>query len=140
MLGSDAHLPRQIRSPARRIETAVSFIDTSRPIILPWLFSIRCLGPASSREPAISSYRGTATGGGDSLPRLPPVDGRHVSAMELGAGKAPNLEELSMHTVTTIGLDIAKSLFQVHGVDADGQVVRRSFSSIDALASSPTII
>ena len=28
-------------------------------------------------------------------------------------------------TVTTIGLDIAKSVFQVHGVDADGQVVIR---------------
>jgi transposase len=30
-----------------------------------------------------------------------------------------------MHTVTTIGLDIAKSVFQVHGVDAGGQVVIR---------------
>jgi transposase len=30
-----------------------------------------------------------------------------------------------MHTVTTIGLDIAKSVFQVHGVDAAGQVVIR---------------
>ena len=30
-----------------------------------------------------------------------------------------------MHTVTTIGLDIAKSVFQVHGVDATGQVVIR---------------
>ena len=28
-----------------------------------------------------------------------------------------------MHTVTTIGLDIAKSVFQVHGIDAAGQVV-----------------
>jgi transposase len=28
-----------------------------------------------------------------------------------------------MQTVTTIGLDIAKSVFQVHGVDAGGQVV-----------------
>ena len=28
-----------------------------------------------------------------------------------------------MQTVTTIGLDIAKSIFQVHGVDAGGQVV-----------------
>ena len=27
--------------------------------------------------------------------------------------------------VTTIGLDIAKSVFQVHGVDAAGQVVLR---------------
>ena len=30
-----------------------------------------------------------------------------------------------MQTVTTIGLDIAKSIFQVHGVDAAGQVVVR---------------
>ena len=30
-----------------------------------------------------------------------------------------------MQTVTTIGLDIAKSVFQVHGVDAEGKVVLR---------------
>src|SRR6476619_1461160 len=30
-----------------------------------------------------------------------------------------------MQTITTIGLDIAKSVFQVHGVDADGQVMVR---------------
>jgi len=30
-----------------------------------------------------------------------------------------------MQVITTIGLDIAKSVFQVHGVDADGQVVIR---------------
>ena len=30
-----------------------------------------------------------------------------------------------MRTITTIGLDIAKSVFQVHGVDAVGQVVMR---------------
>ena len=30
-----------------------------------------------------------------------------------------------MHTITTIGLDIAKSVFQVHGVDGSGQVVIR---------------
>jgi transposase len=34
-------------------------------------------------------------------------------------------EELLMQAVTTIGLDIAKSVFQVHGVDAAGQVVVR---------------
>ena len=57
------------------------------------------------------------------------VDGsstRHVSAMEVGAVKAPtNSEELPMQTITTIGLDIAKSVFQVHGVDAVGNVVIR---------------
>ena len=30
-----------------------------------------------------------------------------------------------MQTITTIGLDIAKSVFQVHAVDAAGQVVIR---------------
>jgi hypothetical protein len=30
-----------------------------------------------------------------------------------------------MQTVTTVGFDIAKSVFQVHGVDAFGQVVIR---------------
>jgi len=30
-----------------------------------------------------------------------------------------------MQAVTTIGLDIAKSVFQVHGVDVTGQVVIR---------------
>jgi transposase len=34
-------------------------------------------------------------------------------------------EELPMLIITTIGLDIAKSVFQVHGVDATGQVVIR---------------
>jgi transposase len=30
-----------------------------------------------------------------------------------------------MQTITTIGLDIAKSIFQVHGVDAAGNVIVR---------------
>ncbi len=30
-----------------------------------------------------------------------------------------------MQTITTISLDIAKSVFQVHGVDAEGNVVLR---------------
>ena len=30
-----------------------------------------------------------------------------------------------MQTITTIGLDIAKSVFQVHGVDAEGEVILR---------------
>ena len=30
-----------------------------------------------------------------------------------------------MQAITTIGLDIAKSVFQVHGVDAEGNVVIR---------------
>jgi transposase len=30
-----------------------------------------------------------------------------------------------MKTVTTIGLDIAKSVFQVHGIDTEGKVAIR---------------
>ena len=30
-----------------------------------------------------------------------------------------------MQVITTVGLDIAKSVFQVHGVDGAGQVVIR---------------
>jgi transposase len=30
-----------------------------------------------------------------------------------------------MGEIKTIGLDIAKNIFQLHGVDADGQVVLR---------------
>jgi hypothetical protein len=43
-----------------------------------------------------------------------------------------------MQTLATIGLDVAKSVFQVHGVDAAGQVVmRRQFApaSTDAMAT-----
>ena len=39
----------------------------------------------------------------------------------MAAVEAPTI----MQAVKTIGLDIAKSVFQVHGVDADGQVVIR---------------
>ena len=30
-----------------------------------------------------------------------------------------------METITTIGLDIAKSVFQVHGINAEGEVAMR---------------
>jgi transposase len=30
-----------------------------------------------------------------------------------------------MQTITTVGLDIAKSVFQVHGIDAAGKVIIR---------------
>jgi hypothetical protein len=51
--GSDAHLPRQIRLPSRRIETTVSFIDTSRPIYS----SIGCSpSDAWARRQVVSPY------------------------------------------------------------------------------------
>jgi hypothetical protein len=46
--------------------------------------------------------------------------------MDVGVAEAPTIpEELEMQAITTIGLDIAKSLFQVHGIDAEGRVVIR---------------
>src|SRR5882762_860176 len=46
--------------------------------------------------------------------------------MNAGAVKGSHdSEERAMQTITTIGLDIAKSVFQVHGVDAAGEVVIR---------------
>ena len=56
------------------------------------------------------------------------VDGsstRHVSAMNVGADKATIRRSQVMQSITTIGLDIAKSVFQVHGVDAEGNVTLR---------------
>jgi transposase len=38
---------------------------------------------------------------------------------------APHSKEPIMQTITTIGLDIAESVFQVHGVDAAGNVIVR---------------
>jgi transposase len=35
-----------------------------------------------------------------------------------------------MQTVVTIGLDLAKSVFQVHGVDAGGQVVKHAVRAV----------
>src|SRR5215831_6855276 len=39
--------------------------------------------------------------------------------------RLPRFGGATMQTIATIGLDIAKSVFQVHGVDAAGQVVVR---------------
>ena len=39
-------------------------------------------------------------------------------------------EEPIMQAVTTIGLDIAKSVFQVHGIDAEGKVRDRYLRSL----------
>jgi transposase len=40
-----------------------------------------------------------------------------------------------MQTITTIGLDIAKSVFQVHGIDAEDRVmIRRQLKRLHVLA------
>jgi transposase len=46
--------------------------------------------------------------------------------MDVGAVKAPTIQRSQiMQAITTIGLDIAKSVFQVHGIDAEGNVILR---------------
>jgi transposase len=52
----------------------------------------------------------------------PPVRECHGCGRCLGSHDS---EELPTQTITTIGFNIAKSVFQVHGVDAAGQVVIR---------------
>jgi hypothetical protein len=50
------------------------------------------------------------------------VDGsshQHVSAMEVGALRLPRFGGADTQTIKAIGFDIAKSVFQVHGADAD---------------------
>jgi hypothetical protein len=42
--------------------------------------------------------------------------------MDVGAVKAPTIRRAKHASGYDIGLDIAKSVFQVHGVDAAGQV------------------
>jgi len=41
-----------------------------------------------------------------------------------------------MQTITTIGFDIAKSVFQVHGVDAAGEVVIRIATNLRAIPAA----
>ena len=39
-----------------------------------------------------------------------------------------------MQTITTIGLDIAKSVFQVHGIDVEGNVIQMDLSQLRTLS------
>jgi transposase len=46
--------------------------------------------------------------------------------------RPPLFRGAGMQAITTIGLDIAKSVFQVHGVDAVGRVVAPLIRTISA--------
>src|SRR5258708_31114123 len=50
---------------------------------------------------------------------------RHLRAKMLVGREPPANREPSMNEITTIGLDLAKHVFQVHGVDAAGATVLR---------------
>jgi hypothetical protein len=57
-----------------------------------------------------------------------------VSAIDVVAVEAPTIsEELKMQAITIIGLDIAKSVFQVLGVGCDGQVVPGVFREVSSM-------
>src|SRR5258707_15396980 len=56
------------------------------------------------------------------------VDGsrsRHLSAKLVEVFERPRAKGAIRMEITTIGLDLAKSVFQVHAVDGDGNVVVR---------------
>ena len=50
---------------------------------------------------------------------------RHLGAKVLVGRGPPANREPSMNEITTVGLDLAKHVFQVHGVDAAGATVLR---------------
>src|SRR3954469_1875774 len=50
---------------------------------------------------------------------------RHLGAKVLVGRESPANREPSMNEITTVGLDLAKNVFQVHGVDAEGTTVLR---------------
>jgi hypothetical protein len=50
---------------------------------------------------------------------------RGFTMSHTGACLTNQKEETSMTKVTTVGLDLAKSVFQVHGADQDGRPVVR---------------
>ena len=52
----------------------------------------------------------------------PPANGCQGSVVRL---TLPRFGGANLQTVTTIGLDIAKSVFQMHGIDAEGKVLIR---------------
>ena len=45
-----------------------------------------------------------------------------------------------MQTVTTIGLDIAKSVFQVHGIDAEGSRGHQSELGPPSVITLPSVL
>ena len=57
------------------------------------------------------------------------VDGSfagHGSAIDVGAVEAHDSQQAKMQAITTIGLDITKLVFQVHGIDAASNVLSAS--------------
>src|SRR5215210_6504523 len=49
-----------------------------------------------------------------------------ASRCQIAGGQRPRANrEPSMGEITTVGLDLAKNVFQVHGVDAEGMTVLR---------------
>ena len=54
--------------------------------------------------------------------------------------KPHDSEDLIMQTVTTTGLDIAKSVFQVHGIDVEGNmIVHRQLKRLSVLPEASAV-
>jgi transposase len=86
--------------------------------------------PASSQDRRLRALLGHLLGAPDFL-KADEVDGsrsRHLGAQGVKAVRRSRAKwEPSAMQIITIGLDLAKSVFQIHGVDATGQVaVRKS--------------
>ena len=58
--------------------------------------------------------------------------------------EGPHLGEQQMVEITTIGLDLAKNIFQIHCIDVTGQVVRRQLRRSEVIkffaALSPCLV
>ena len=48
-----------------------------------------------------------------------------IAMCQKGGVTGPAREETSLDSVSTIGLDLAKSVFRMHGLDAEGRAVIR---------------
>lgn len=50
---------------------------------------------------------------------------RHRCAIAWSSPRAPQDQGASVMQITTVGVDLAKHVFQIHGIDDEGQVVLR---------------
>jgi len=101
------------------VVTAVQFVDLGQPSILAQQIGQSAALKPLTVQPPFAARRPSAHG-------LDGVDGPlTASVCQSWVVDNTNRREPSMKEVTTIGLDLAKAVFQVHGVDAVGAVTLR---------------
>ena len=100
-----------------------TFQSSGLPIVCPLFWMI----PASTTGKKGKNFRNTFVAPHESA--IDVVDGSSTRQVSVrgsgGCWGSHDWDELSVQTVTTIGVDIAKSVFQVHGFDAAGNVAIR---------------